>query len=350
MRKGANVRHGKGPERGFTLVELLVVIAVVAILIGVLLPSIASARQVAQSLIGLSNTRQLTIAQQGYSASADQWLAGPNTSGVIGVLDNGSRILGSTGADMPTQNFDWISPTMGTELGLSPLRAQRMYEIWERFACPRANRLNDKIFGSAGDIADFEDVNDITPYPQVSYLAPASFHLSPVTSNNIPTWVPSRLRNLQNLVRKGFRNPFTVPEGYKPKMNLIDRPDSKVCVADGTRYVAQEGFGGVILDFDVAPNSGTYGGFTTSGPIFNESVAYGRDALPESEGGINVDLSMRYFDREMHVSFFDGHAERIKALDAWANAEYWYPSGSKATHISVTNEAKSKYEKDEKVP
>lgn len=55
--------------RGFTLIELLVVIAVIALLVGILLPSLASAREAARGTNCLSNFRQLSI---GWSLYADE--------------------------------------------------------------------------------------------------------------------------------------------------------------------------------------------------------------------------------------------------------------------------------------
>jgi prepilin-type N-terminal cleavage/methylation domain-containing protein len=351
-------------RRGFTLVELLVVIAVIAILIGVLLPSLAGARQVAQSMVGLSNNRQLVIAQQGYSASADSWLAGPNTSGVLAIVTQGAGVEGSTGPDTPTQTFDWISPCVGTELGLSPNRAERMYQIWERFHCPRATRLVDKLFlGEGGasapsDVQDFTRVNNATPYRQVSYLAPAAFHLSPVEGGQA-VWVPSRLNTpeFKGQVRKGFPDPCTVPATYRPRTDLLARPDSKIAVADGTRYIATSGLIGgatVALDFDIASQATTYGGFTSSGAIYSDSgkgsVAYSRDYLPDSAGEANVDLSMRFFDHEMHVGFFDGHADRITQYEAYSHAEWWYPRDSVFTGQKATKESKEAFRVGDKVP
>ena len=55
---------------GFTIIELLVVVSVIAILTGMLLPAIGRARDTARVNVSKSNLRQLGIAHQAY---ASEW-------------------------------------------------------------------------------------------------------------------------------------------------------------------------------------------------------------------------------------------------------------------------------------
>ena len=67
---------------GFTLVELLVVIAIIALLIGILLPALGQARATAQSLSCSANMRSIAQLQYQYALSNDDFMSGPNTSGL----------------------------------------------------------------------------------------------------------------------------------------------------------------------------------------------------------------------------------------------------------------------------
>ncbi|HMN96057.1 MAG TPA: type II secretion system protein [Phycisphaerales bacterium] len=74
---------------GFTIVELLVVISIIALLVGILLPAIGKARDAAMTTQSLANVRNLSSAHAAYSADWNdrQWTAIPDD---VGLYANGA--------------------------------------------------------------------------------------------------------------------------------------------------------------------------------------------------------------------------------------------------------------------
>src|SRR4051812_46761278 len=105
-------------RKGFTLVELLVVIGIIAILISLLLPSLARARKAAQTVACAANLRSIMQATHIFAAQNNGFLPGSAFSSSRFLFTDPSAIGGATkntaynNDNCPNviQVTDWASP------------------------------------------------------------------------------------------------------------------------------------------------------------------------------------------------------------------------------------------------
>ena len=335
--------HVSGASRsGFSLNELLVVTAILAILIGLLLPSLGGARELARSIACQSMLRQLAIGQLTYADDFQGYFAGPTTSGLSAQYNNdAAEYCFDTTESTPTTTQDWISPTLGTSFSLSPNRAQRFFQIHEELGCAAAT-YDAELFNTSpmpADRSDFDDLLAQRRLRQISYMAPSGFHYFPDRD--------AALRRAVNGVTPwySFTTPVQVHARYMPRLDKVGfLPGAKVVAADGTRFFPASG-----IDVQINTNPTPAGGsFLDSGPIFDASRAYGRSV---NSFPTNTQLSFRHGGfNTMNAAFFDGHVRIIKSSEAYTDASLWYPSGSTFTGGNATPEASRRWQQDAEIP
>lgn len=100
-------------RKGFTLVELLVVIGIIALLISILIPSLNKARQSAQQIVCASNLRQLYMCTVLYAQANKDWMM-PADTGVKTYNGN------SSSKTSRWWGYEVLGPTIGL-IGRGPV-------------------------------------------------------------------------------------------------------------------------------------------------------------------------------------------------------------------------------------
>ena len=102
-------------NNGFTLIELMVVIAIIALLMGILLPSLNRARRQAKKITCISNMRQMGVALQAYLMDSENrlppsscYLSDPNQYWLkILTRYTGEKLLFRCPSDKAKNFVDW---------------------------------------------------------------------------------------------------------------------------------------------------------------------------------------------------------------------------------------------------
>ncbi|GMU21934.1 MAG: hypothetical protein AMXMBFR13_20220 [Phycisphaerae bacterium] len=267
------------PRTGFTLIEVLVVVAIIALLVAILMPSLARARAMARNTQDLSNLRQIGTAMQTYALA--------------------NKELIPRGIELSTDNVVcWIS-AVAKELGyikripaqLNELRVEQM----PVFHCPeRMNTL---------------------PHPYIDYVI-----------NSMTTeW----------LTYGYWLHPQAEEGGDHTKIGTYKRPSEVIYVADAELEDKNTPLGSAIaLQMS---REGWKGGVDSGSPASTglEAMDVWMGAhLPEGKLTFNLSDAKgpRRAARKMHLgrftnaNFFDGHGASLQLrndADPVINYAHW---------------------------
>ncbi|MFH0979959.1 MAG: prepilin-type N-terminal cleavage/methylation domain-containing protein [Planctomycetota bacterium] len=344
----------------FTLVELLVVVAIIALLVSILMPSLTGARAQAQAAACASQMRGLSAGLASYTTESNGWIPGMNTSGV--KLRAKTFCLTADAlrdASMPVQPHDWATPILRLETALPRNRAERLRLVTERYQCPSQTAVRSVLYphDSAGNfdtsqVPDGADFLAKASWAALSYLMPAHFQYWGKNHAKVPlAWFenyPQSIPVRPTITPSEWETQY---DQYVSHMDYVGPPARKMAFADGTRYLTVT----KILDHDVSPLPDEFGSFTSSGAWWSGCTAYG--VAPQSlnwdgdtvtrgspSAGENLGLSYRHCTRRTRVkttcrdnpgmlnaAFFDGHVELLSD-QASRRIELWYPSGAVVKH------------------
>jgi len=327
--------------RGFTLVELLVVIGIIALLISVLLPALSKARRAANTIACSSNLRQIIQAMMIYASQNNNYIpGGPNTTGAFLFDPTPANSAPKFDAQYSenycpgiSQDWDWQAPianVMGVQFnqaGDLQSRIQRFHFLlnYNVFQCPENQFL---AIDYTTDGTTFGSITDVMP----SYIVAEDFLLLPLPKGAKDT-IPIRYGKFES----GF-NDFILPDNYLPKLNKVGISSQKIFISDGGKYSDATSPPNYVMSYSAGGTEG--GAYADYGAFDYYSRALCRANAPGNAGGTASGDgritgfrhgSQKAYDKadafRFNAGFYDGHVETLGDLEG-ANPSFWNPPGT----------------------
>ena len=353
-------------QTGFTIIELLVVVSIIALLIGILLPAVGKARDKARTSTSESNLRQLAIAHQSYAADWEDrqlTLVRDTISAYGNNVGDYNTATGYDGTNQQTAHPPIISGwAEGGLWAYWPANADHYWAVepigfpggqgapgfgW--FRLPNCKQLSTYVNGRWYDKVYYAPKDPFWDIVEKCLDHPGEF--VPSEGCNPPVWTtyclsPAALFNpevlSENADGEWFTDPWDLPGGHRvPAMSQIEFPTLKTHMLEhpwlqNVRTVCNPSFAPTFQDgcepyyfnmgWESAPATLFYDGSVRLMGVqetldadrrvraqndnviglWNNQTPFGGDYTPSSSGGYYSDFAYDWTSTSYHILTTEG--------------------------------------------